>query len=131
VDETATVQAGPGVGGNAPVEKEPTPLRKVHHLDPKKAFGATAQMDRWKEYIKDIPVLRARIIKAVEHLEALVSQLPQQLEAAHAAQKAFDEATVEITSRFQQWEKTHESERSATAGEAGTPAGGQPIGSVS
>lgn len=108
------------------MEKEPTPLRKVHHLDAKRGFTATAQMDRWKDYIKDIPVLRARIVQAVTHLEALVEQQRAQLERAHAAQKAFDEAAADITARFNEWEKAHGTEH--PAGEPGAPAATEPSG---
>lgn len=129
--------------GNGKPLPEPVPLRQAHHvphLDAKKSFTATAQADRLKEYIKDIPVLRARIIKAVEHLEALVAQeqalaVQQQAQLALAREslKMFDEAAELITTRFVNWEKTHDGPQPVVtadpaAGSAGAASGPEPVG---
>ena len=113
--------------GNGKPLPEPVPLRQAHHvphLDAKKSFTATAQADRLKEYIKDIPVLRARVVQAVTHLEALVAGLQAELDLARAARKSFEEAATEITARFTEQEKDH-GPQPAPAG-AGNPAGAEP-----
>jgi hypothetical protein len=132
----------PIIGGNGKVE--PTPLRQAHHpvphLDAKKSFTATAQADRLKEYIKDIPVLRARIVQAVTHLEALVASMQAELGLARVARKSFEEASEAITERFGHWEKDHGapvtpaacaapvSPADPAAGSAGAAPGPEPVG---
>jgi hypothetical protein len=116
-------------GNGKPIWQEPPPLRQAHHvphLDAKKSFTATAQADRLKEYIKDIPVLRARIVQAVTHLEALVAAQQAELGLARTARQSFEEAAEEITARFKDWEnKSHGTERAHS--EPGTPGTGEPV----
>lgn len=115
---------------------EPVPLRQAHHvphLDAKKSFTATAQADRLKEYIRDIPILRARIVQAVTHLEALVAAQQAELGLARAARESFEEAAEAITARFTTWENDHDGPQpvdtaAPAAGSAGAASSPEPVG---
>jgi hypothetical protein len=97
----------------APEPVAATPQRReVPRLDAKKSFTATKEADRWKQYIKEIPVLRARLVKAVGQLEEVANATADQAKTArenlakgNAAIEAFEEATKEISERFASWEK--------------------------
>jgi hypothetical protein len=75
------------------------PLRKVPvKLDPKKAFEGTSAVDRMKAYLKEIPTLRARLVKVIDDQE-------DNLKRAKASVDAFDQTTARISEIVKSWEE--------------------------
>jgi hypothetical protein len=67
------------------------PLRKV----PAKVVSP---MDRLKAYLKEVPSIRARLVKVTEEQEEM-------LKRSKASVEAFDQATTRITALVKSWEE--------------------------
>jgi septal ring factor EnvC (AmiA/AmiB activator) len=74
-------------------------------LDPKKSFENVDTMDRMKAYLRDVPVLHARMVKVIEEQEALLSNQQAHLNAARASLTRFEALTKQIEDTVAKWEK--------------------------
>jgi hypothetical protein len=99
--------------------------RKVMALRPQKSFPGATATDRMKDYLKDVPVLHARLSKVVVDQEA-------NLAAAKKALVEFDAVTAKIKAVVAKWEEEQSHGRTghdvpaapAHAREAADPAAG-------
>ena len=73
-------------------------------FDPKKSFKGTSAMDRAKKYLKDVPVLHARLEKVIEEQEA-------NMKSSRASLDNFDAVTNEIRAMVDIWEKDIQEEK--------------------
>lgn len=95
----------------------PTPLRKIPRMDPKTAYTGTSAVDRMKAYLKEVPLLRARLLKVIEEQEV-------HLKHARASVEEFEETTARIEALVTTWEEEQNAERRhASPGPTGPPAG--------
>jgi hypothetical protein len=86
----------------------------IPHLNSRTSFKGTDQADRWREYVREIPVLRARVVAAVNHMELLIGALKAQqalaeenLKVSQEALRKFEAAADQITQKFDKWEHNH------------------------
>lgn len=72
----APAQAGAAA---AVAEPAPAPLRKVpvRMMDHKKGFEGTSAMDRFKAYLKEVPVIHARLVKTVSEFETVTRRIQE------------------------------------------------------
>ena len=73
-------------------------LPRPPRFDAKKSFEKTSAMDRAKRYLKDVPVLHARLENVIEAQEA-------NLTASKESLAKFDSVTAEIQKTVDSWEK--------------------------
>lgn len=85
--------------GAVVVEPALAPLRKIPpKMDPKKAFEGTSAVDRLKVYLKEIPTIRARLVKVIEDQE-------ENLKRAKTSIDGFDQTTARINEIVKSWEE--------------------------
>lgn len=107
------------VATTAVTESTLTPLRKVPpKMDPKKAFEGTSAVDRMKAYLKEIPSIRARLVKVIDDQE-------DNLKRARASVEAFDQTTARISEIVKSWEEQNAGHHAPVAAAAPGPAGAE------
>lgn len=108
----------PAPAGAVVAEPALAPLRKVPpKMDPKKAFEGTSAVDRMKAYLKEIPSIRARLVKVIDDQE-------DNLKRARASVETFDQTTARISEIVKSWEEQNAGHH-APAAVPGTPAGAE------
>jgi len=111
----------PAPAGAVVAEPALAPLRKVPpKMDPKKAFEGTSAVDRMKAYLKEIPTIRARLVKVIDDQE-------ENLKRSRASVDTFDQTTARISEIVRSWEEQNAGHHApaiavATPGPAGAEA---------
>lgn len=121
-DTAASPEHTPPPPPSTAPETAPTPVPSTvppengapKSTDPEKFFKGAKAMDRLKGYLKDVPILHARMTKVVEDQEA-------NLAAARKALQNFDDVTAKIIETVERWE-AEEKEKEADGGGAGPDA---------
>lgn len=105
----------PAPAGAIVAEPALAPLRKVPpKMDPKKAFDGTSAVDRMKAYLKEIPTIRARLVKVIDDQE-------ENLKRAKASVDAFDQTTARISEIVKSWEEQNAGPHAPVAAAAPGP----------
>lgn len=125
-EPTATSAAAPAAAAPAPAPAAPgtpaVPRKQVKAMSPKLSFAASSSpaspMDRAKEYLKDIPVLHARLTAIVTSWEGLLA-------TAKKTVADLEKTEADIRSAVARWEEEQKHVGHASA--AAPAAGGGPV----
>lgn len=91
----------PPVDGRTSALPSPTPAGppriQPRMIDPKTAFSTA---DKMKQYLREVPVLHARLVKAVDGLERTLTE-------ARGTLAELTAATERVKTLVEEWEKEH------------------------
>jgi len=100
----------------APASAPAAPRKQVHSFNAKKAFEGTSAVDRMKQYLKDVPVLHARLTTTIASLEATLA-------AAKKSAAELEKVTADIKVTVAKLEEEQSHARPGHHGPAATPPG--------